>query len=160
MAAVQNLEETRKIRSIYAQSALPESDCKRYESAIQTTVMCNLKELPYRLSSFLFRPFPFLDSGSTTFNLAGIENILWLLLFLFVFYLSFSTRVTNVERFVISSLAFYLMSFSVLASLYEGNLGTAFRHKSSILWPLVIILATLLLQKRRVSNYESQSVVR
>ena len=160
VAAVQNLEEARNIRSIDAQSALPESDCKSYESAIQTTIMCNVKELPYRLSSFLFRPFPFLDSGSTTFNLAGIENILWLLLFLSVFYLSFSTRVTNVERFVISSLTFYLMSFSVLASLYEGNLGTAFRHKSSILWPLVIILATLLLHKRRVSNYESQSVVR
>lgn len=160
VAVVQNFERARNIRSIDAQSALPKSDCKNYESAIQTTIMCSIKELPYRLSSFLVRPFPFIDSGSTTFNLAGIENILWLLLFLFVLYLFISTRVTNVEKFVISSLAFYLMSFSVLASLYQGNLGTAFRHKSSILWSLVIILATLLWQKRKVLNYESQSVVR
>lgn len=160
VAAVQALEGTRNIRSTFAQSALPVSDCMIYESVIQTAIVCNLEALPYHLSAFLFRPFPFIDSGSTFFNLAGIENIFWLLFILFVIYLAVSVRVTKVERFVISSLGFYVILFSILASLYQGNLGTAFRHKSSILWPLVVILATLLFQKRKEFNRESQSVVR
>jgi len=33
-----------------------------------------------------------------------------------------------------------VLLFASAAALYEGNLGTAFRHKSTILWPLIFIL--------------------
>ncbi len=147
--AVKALEETRKVRSIDAQSALPEGNCKNYESQIQRVVLCSLKELPYRLSSFLLRPFPIIDSGSQFFSLAGLENIIWMLLLLTVIYLVYTVRTSKTEKFIVFGLMFYVFSFSSLASLYEGNLGTAFRHKSSILWPLVTIFIVLITQKKR-----------
>jgi hypothetical protein len=147
--AVKTLEETRKVRSIDAQSALPESNCKNYKNQIQRVFLCSLTELPYRLSSFLLRPFPIIDSGSQFFILAGLENIIWMLLLMFVTYLICTVRISKTETFIVFGLMFYVFSFSSLASLYEGNLGTAFRHKSSILWPLATILIVLITQKKR-----------
>jgi hypothetical protein len=44
----------------------------------------------------------------------------------------------NECKLLIIWLYLYALAFSTAASLYEGNLGTAFRHKSSILWPLIL----------------------
>jgi hypothetical protein len=155
LLAVKKLEETRKVRSIDAQSALQDSNCKNFDTQIRTLLLCNISEIPYRLSSFLLRPFPLIDSGSTFFNLAGLENIIWMLLIMFVLYLILTVRTNQTEKSIIYGLMFYVFAFSSLAALYEGNLGTAFRHKSSILWPLVIILALLITQKRN-KEYRSQ----
>ena len=153
LSTVKALEEKRRIQAVNAQSALPISNCKTYSNQIQTLLFCNLKDLPYRLSSFLLRPFPLIESGSAFFKIAGLENIVWLLLYLLVFYLFLTTQATQVEKFIKISLMFYFVSFSTLASLYEGNLGTAFRHKSSMLWPLIMILAILLLKERTLRTW-------
>jgi hypothetical protein len=44
----------------------------------------------------------------------------------------------------------YWLTFSVAASLYEGNLGTAFRHKSTILW--VVALSLIVSFKSSIPN--------
>jgi hypothetical protein len=106
-------------------------------------IICNLKELPYRLSSFLFRPFPGIDTGSNFLIIAGIENLLWLALFIYALLLVVNQKLKRSHKLFALWIYSYLFTFSSAASLYEGNLGTAFRHKSSILWALVLgILVT------------------
>jgi hypothetical protein len=136
----QILEYKRNVNRLDAISALPESSCNyNFKSLIQR-LSCNLEELPYRITALLIRPFPVVDSGSNFQNLAGFENILWLFLI--------SLGVLRVIRkwkiqensLLIMFLSFFLICFSTAAALYEGNLGTAFRHKSTILWPLLLLL--------------------
>jgi hypothetical protein len=136
----QILEYKRNVNRIDAASALPESACIVSIWKIPREFICNLIELPYRLPTFLFRPLPLIDSGSSFLNLAGVENLLWLVLLLYSAFAAFKKNLSREVRFLIIWLYSYIMSFSIAASLYEGNLGTAFRHKSSILWALTLVL--------------------
>jgi hypothetical protein len=134
----QILEIKRNVNRLDAASALPESTCKVSIWKIPSKILCNIIELPYRLPTFLFRPFPLIDSGSSFINLAGIENLLWLGLVLYAAFAAFKMNLNKMEKFTIAWLYTYIITFSTAASLYEGNLGTAFRHKSSILWALAL----------------------
>jgi hypothetical protein len=140
LLTTQILESKRNVNRIEASSALPESSCTFNFSGILQQLNCNIVELPYRLPSFLFRPFPIIDSGSNLQNLAGIENILWLFLISLGVLRVIRKLKIQENRFIISFLFFFLICFSTAAALYEGNLGTAFRHKSTILWSLLLIL--------------------
>jgi hypothetical protein len=134
----QILEFKRNVNRLDAASALPESTCKLSIWKIPSKILCDIIELPYRLTTFLFRTFPLIDSGSSFLNLAGIENLLWLGLVLYAAFAAFKMSLNKVEKFTITWLYTYIITFSTAASLYEGNLGTAFRHKSSILWALAL----------------------
>jgi hypothetical protein len=47
------------------------------------------------------------------------------------------------------SLLFFVI-YTVAAGAYEGNMGTAFRHKSLILWVVILLLAsTIVATKER-----------
>ena len=67
-------------------------------------------------------------------------------------------REYSLDQFIQLSLAVYVILFASAAALVEGNLGTAFRHKSTILWPLIFILIIepVILQKSR-KNISSTS---
>jgi hypothetical protein len=134
----QILEIKRNVNRLDAASALPESTCRVSIWKIPSKILCEIIELPYRLPTFLFRPFPLIDSGSSFLNLAGIENLLWLGLVLYAAFAAFKMNLNKMEKFTIAWLYTYIITFSTAASLYEGNLGTAFRHKSSILWALAL----------------------
>lgn len=137
---IRTFEEKRNVNALDAESALPQSSCVGQSSQFQIILKCNFVELPYRLFAFLFRPLIFFDRGSTTLNFAAVENLGWILLFASVFFIGFRrTTVTSVYKLRLF-LGSYALAFSLAAALYEGNLGTAFRHKSSILWPLTLIL--------------------
>jgi hypothetical protein len=49
-------------------------------------------------------------------------------------------RQSAINQLTSLALISYVFVFASSAALYEGNLGTAFRHKSTILWPLIFIL--------------------
>jgi hypothetical protein len=134
------LEEKRNANRIEAESAFAESACSTLSNQLISTLICNLSELPYRLTAFLIRPFPLLDYGSSSFNFAGLENILWLILLTYTVWTIIRSRVTSFHRWLSFGLLSFVVMFSVAAALYEGNMGTAFRHKSSILWPLLLII--------------------
>jgi hypothetical protein len=136
----QVLEYKRNVNAIGAQSALPTSTCQNLSKDIFILIECNLKELPYRLFAFLFRPLLFFDQGSTTLTFAALENLGWMILVPLSVWVSLRKRENTVDRFINLSLTSYVLLFASAAALYEGNLGTAFRHKSTILWPLVFIL--------------------
>jgi hypothetical protein len=64
--------------------------------------------------------------------------LLWLGLILYAAISAFKKNLSKLAKFLVIWLYSYIITFSTAASLYEGNLGTAFRHKSSILWALVL----------------------
>ena len=136
----QVLEYHRNVNALDAQSALPISTCLNLSRDIFIVIECNLKELPYRLFAFLFRPLIFFDQGSTTLTFAALENLGWIILVPLSVWVSLRRRENTVDRFISLGLTSYVLVFTSAAALYEGNLGTAFRHKSTILWPLIFIL--------------------
>jgi hypothetical protein len=141
-------EERRNANRVGANSALAPSNCLQASTGFNSFV-CNLREIPYRLFSFLFRPLPLLDNGSTLSIAAGIENVIWLLLFLIAF--AFLFRLDFFSKLIapILSISFFIIFFSTAAALYEGNMGTAFRHKSTILGHLILLLLLLLVTQKR-----------
>ena len=136
----QILEYKRAVNALDAQSALPLVKCQNFSQDVVTLIKCNAAELPYRFFAFLFRPLLFFDKGSTFLELAAIENLGWLTLISLFFFVLLRPKKNLIERVLSSSLALYVFLFASGAALYEGNLGTAFRHKSSILWPIIFTL--------------------
>ncbi len=134
------LEDRRNINALNAESAIKQTSCINQTRHFLTTIKCNLLEFPYRLFTFLFRPLLFFDQGSTSLTLAAIENLGWALLILYGLFGAFRRFRYTAESFIRITLGAYILVFSSAAALYEGNLGTAFRHKSSILWPLLLTL--------------------
>ena len=153
------IEYKRTVNRLDAATALPPTHCSIQSGISLQRITCNVAELPYRLMSFLIRPIIIKDSGSSSNNLAATENVFWvvmILLFVAGAYLgirSSKLRPISVSAFVFAS------TYSALASLYEGNLGTAFRHKSSILWCLLLIIGIgfgTLLEGKKVIDDEKE----
>ena len=135
-----NLESSRNKNSDGAQSGLPKSNCQGASKAFAIRFVRKLSELPYRLFAFLFRPLIFFDQGTRTLNFAALENLGWMILIPLSIWLALRKKQNSVNQFINLGLTSYVLVFTSFAALYEGNLGTAFRHKSTILWPLVFIL--------------------
>lgn len=155
VTTIRILEYKRNVNRLDAQSALPESTCQKVDGAQLNVIMCNISELPYRLFAFLFRPLPILDSGSLSLTLAGFENIFWITFLSYVIFLFFIfMRYGGSQRVLLITLGVYFAMFSTAAALYEGNLGTAFRHKSTLLWVCVtvIYISCINRESRKVST--------
>jgi hypothetical protein len=151
-----DFENNREANRLDAQTALSETNCTNYSQLSIQNLTCNAKEFPYRATAFLIRPLPLIDSGSLSNTLASAENLIWiLLLFGFVYFL----RVSFQNRFkleVVIPTTLFIVFFSSLAALYEGNLGTAFRHKSTILWGLLLVITIGINSNWRKSEEERQ----
>lgn len=141
LLTIRILEYKRNVNRLDAQSALPESKCQKVDSAQLDVILCNISELPYLIFAFLFRPLPILDTGSQSLKFAGFENIFWVGLLSYVIFLFSSfARYSGLQRALMISLGAYFTLFIAAAALYEGNLGTAFRHKSTLLWVCVAVI--------------------
>ena len=146
---VATLEEKRNVNRVGASSALAPSECSANNNQIVPKLICTFSEIPYRLSAFLVRPFLLIDSGSSFLLFAGLENVIWLLLISIALWISSQSIIRRTFSYLTTFIAAYLILFSVTASLYEGNMGTAFRHKSTILG-FLFLLVSLQASKKRV----------
>lgn len=138
---IDQLETIREGNRVGARTALSGTTCTNYSQLSIQNVICNAKEFPYRITSFLIRPLPIMDSGSLVNNLASAENIIWILLLLTFAYCVIVSIQNKFKLEVIIPTTLFIIFFSSSAALYEGNLGTAFRHKSTILWGLLLVIA-------------------
>jgi len=104
---------------------------------------CILWRAPYMTATFLLRPFIVGDVTSTSSAIAAIENLIWLLAFGLIAF--FIVKRRGIPRFnkLAPSMIFFAL-YVVGAGAYEGNMGTAFRHKSLILWVVLALLLSLL----------------
>ena len=134
-----------------AQNSVPSSRPSRFD-----TYACILWRAPYMTSTFLLRPFIVGDVTSTSSAFAAIENLIWLFAFGLIAY--FIVKRRGIPRFnkLAPSLIFFAL-YVVGAGAYEGNMGTAFRHKSLILWVVLALLLSLLWRNSQTSNPDSRN---
>ena len=114
---------------------------------------CLLYRAPYSVFTFLFRPIISVDTTSQKSLYGAVENIFWLSAFLFIVIMS----IRNGRLAFFSQLTpplLFATIYSIFASAYEGNMGTAFRHKSLILWVVLLLIASTIVatQQRKAEQ--------
>ena len=139
------LKERREVNQKFATSALTPPLCTG--SGIRN-YLCNSSIFGYQFRSFLFRPLPLIDTGSNLLLLASIENVFWVVMYILVLSLLLSAYKFLGMRFLLNDqyirlTSLFLLTFSVSASMYFGNLGTGFRHKSTMLWTICLLVFQL-----------------
>ena len=112
------------------------------------TYFCLAWRAPYMTATFLFRPLIGIDTTSTSSLFASIENIAWLCAFIFIIVMLIKKRRLAFFGPLTPSLIFFTL-YSVGAGSYEGNMGTAFRHKSLILWVVLLLVGSVVAAKKR-----------
>lgn len=138
LTVVPKLSQKRIGNTINANTAIATTECQS-NSQLFPRLKCIQSQFLYSLVSILIRPIPIIDSGSAMNNFASVENLFWVLLLLFFAYSSFYLIRKKMMLFLIVPTTLFVLGFASLSALYEGNLGTAFRHKSTILWPILLI---------------------
>ena len=151
-----------QVNQLDAASAITTQSCPRGGLAYTNrppssfdTYFCIAWRAPYMAATFLFRPLILIDTTSTTSLFAAIENIAWLGVFVFIVVMLINKRRLAFIGPLAPSLIFFII-YCVGAGSYEGNMGTAFRHKSLILWVILLLLASVIAaDKRPKSRNES-----
>jgi hypothetical protein len=124
-----------------AASAIKTLDCPFAEITRYEKYSCIAYRAPYTAYTFLVRPVPGADVRSSSSLLAAMENVFWLAAFVFVIVMLIRNRRLAFIGSLVPSLMFFSI-YTVGAGAYEGNMGTAFRHKSLILWVVILLLAS------------------
>lgn len=138
---LQRASEKRVANALGANSALEPNPCNQEQDQV-SLVTCELLRLPGAVAWVMFRPLWPLDQTSewsVSATIASAENWLWLVLVVLVLF-ALATRKSLLPG--VTFLAVSYAGFLVAGmALMEGNLGTAFRHKSILLWALCLVLA-------------------
>jgi hypothetical protein len=144
-----------QVNKIAAQSAIATPSCPRdglayisRPSSSFDTYFCIAWRAPYMATTFLFRPLIFIDTTSTSSLFAALENIVWLGAFVFIVLMFIKKRRLAFLGPLVPSLIFFML-YCVGAGSYEGNMGTAFRHKSLILWVILLLVASVVAADKR-----------
>ena len=98
------------------------------------------------VSTFLFRPILGVDVTSTSSLIAAVENIFWLALFMTIIVLAIRRRAISFFAAIFPALIFSGL-YVLGASAYQGNMGTGFRHKSLILWAVLLMIFAIAWRK-------------
>ena len=98
------------------------------------------------VSTFLFRPILGMDVTSTSSLMAAVENIFWFILFTMIIALVIRRRSVSFFAPILPALIFFGL-YVLGASAYQGNMGTGFRHKSLILWAVLLLIFALAWRK-------------
>ena len=136
-----SLEKERAVKRLDAESAILQFECNRSGTSSLDRSLCLIEEGIYQFFSFLFRPLFFETSDSLEFRVAAYENISWLALFvsLLIFWMILRWRPNQVDLMPMT----FFMLFAPAAAMTQGNLGTAMRHKSIVLWTLLWIALSM-----------------
>ena len=91
-------------------------------------------------AKFLLIPFIFIDNGSLFLNIQSIETPIWL----FVYGLFFVGLYQLIRRrrefdYAVMMAKLFALEFVVISALTEINVGTALRHRSLLLIPILVI---------------------
>ena len=149
------IPDRHKGNQVAAASAIQTLSCPVKEESQTDKYFCLAWSAPYMAATFLFRPLIFIDTTSASSLFAAIENIAWLGAFIFIVILLIRKRRLAFIGPLAPSLIFFIL-YCVGAGSYEGNMGTAFRHKSLILWVILLLVASVMVaEKRPKSRNES-----
>ena len=149
------IPDRHKGNQVAAASAIQTLSCPVTEESKTDKYFCLAWRSPYMAATFLFRPLIGIDTTSTSSLIAAIENIAWLGAFIFIIIMFIKKRRLAFIGPLAPSLIFFVL-YCVGAGSYEGNMGTAFRHKSLILWAILLLVASVIsAEKRPESRNES-----
>jgi hypothetical protein len=140
------------VNQVGAASMIERLSCPWDESSEIGKYGCLAFRAPYMTLTFLFRPLPFIDTTSLSSVFAAIENIFWILMFGLIVYRMFTNKKIAFPGDIGPPLIFFSL-YVVGAGSYEGNMGTAFRHKSLILW---VVLLLVFATSKTITQRESQ----
>jgi len=154
---VNTISEAQRGNQDKAASVIKPFECEIYSTAVIGAVLCPIFRYLYLTNTFLFRPYLGDDITSHLSLYGAVENIFWLSVFLYIFVLFIRNRKLAFFGALAPPL-FFLSVYSVAAGSYEGNMGTAFRHKSLILWVVILLLAsTIVATQQRKAEREGIS---
>lgn len=138
---------------IGAESVIETQNCPREttsplinRSSKIDTYFCIAWRAPYMISTFLFRPIIGIDVTSSSSLMAAVENLIWMSAFAILLILIIRKRHWTPLKTLLPSIIFF-MFYVTGASAYQGNMGTGFRHKSLILWVVLLVLFDLVSKK-------------
>ena len=138
-----------EVNKIGAESEIKTIACPKTGFLRIESYFCIAYRAPYTTFTFLFRPILGGDITSSSSGIAALENVFWLAAFIFVIIVSIRNRGLASFHTLIPSLLFFSL-YSVGAGAYEGNMGTAFRHKALILWVLILLLGSTVAARRQL----------
>ena len=145
------IPDRHKGNQVAAASAIQTLSCPVTEERKADKYLCMSWRAPYMAATFLFRPLIAIDVTSTSSLFAAIENIAWLGAFIFIVVMLIRKRQLAFFAPLTPSLIFFTL-YCVGAGSYEGNMGTAFRHKSLILWVVLLLVGSVVAAKKRPNS--------
>jgi hypothetical protein len=139
-----------------AESKIKILSCPNAGTSQFDKLFCISYRAPYTSYTFLFRPILGVDVTSSSSLFAALENVFWLGAALFIGVMFIRNRRLAFFGALAPSLLFFTI-FTIGAGAYEGNMGTAFRHKSLILWVIILLLASTIIatQERKAEQQEN-----
>ena len=146
---------TEKLEAISKSAIVVETDKSVIENQKKLSLQqAGLKKPLQVLESsakFLLVPFIFMDNGSLFLNIQSIETPIWLLIYglFFVGVYQIARRRREIDYAVMIA-ALFALEFVAISALTEINVGTALRHRSLLLIPILVIW--LALKKKPASN--------
>ena len=144
------IPDRHKGNQVAAASAIQTLPCPVTEERETDKYFCLAWRSPYMVATFLFRPLIGIDTTSTSSLIAAVENIAWLGAFIFIIIMIIKKRRFAFIGPILPSLIFFIL-YCVGAGSYEGNMGTAFRHKSLILWVILLLVASVTVAEKRAN---------
>jgi hypothetical protein len=143
---IKGLSTKQVSNQVGAASMINRITCPWDESSDIGIYGCLAFRAPYMTLTFLFRPLPFIDTTSQSSTFAAVENVFWILMFMLILFRISKVKKIPFLRELAPPMVFFTF-YVVGAGLYEGNMGTAFRHKSLVLWIPLLLLFALFLHK-------------
>lgn len=135
---------TAKLEAISKSAIVLETDKSVVENAKQLSLRQAGVKKPLQVlessAKFLLVPFIFVDNGSLFLNIQSIETPIWLFIYglFFVGIYQLARRRRELDYAVMIATLFTL-EFVAISALTEINVGTALRHRSLLLIPILVI---------------------
>uniref|UniRef100_UPI00404B35B9 hypothetical protein n=1 Tax=Candidatus Planktophila sp. TaxID=2175601 RepID=UPI00404B35B9 len=135
---------TAKLEAISKSAIVVETDKSVVESqkklSLQQAGLTKPLQVLESSAKFLLVPFIFMDNGSLFLNIQSIETPIWLFMYgLFFVGLYQIVRRRREFDYAVMMATLFAFEFVAISALTEVNVGTALRHRSLLLIPILVI---------------------
>jgi hypothetical protein len=135
---------TAKLEAISKSAIIIETDKSVVENQKKLSLQQAGIKKPFQVlkssAKFLLIPFIFIDNGSLFLNIQSIETPVWLFIYgLFFIGLYQVARRRREFDYAVMVATLFALEFVAISALTEINVGTALRHRSLLLIPILVI---------------------
>jgi hypothetical protein len=135
---------TAKLEAISKSAIVVETDKSVVENQKKLSLQQSVIKKPLQVlessAKFLLVPFIFIDNGSLFLNIQSIETPIWLFIYgLFFVGLYQVARRRREFDYAVMMATLFALEFVAISALTEINVGTALRHRSLLLIPILVI---------------------